>query len=608
MSPDSLPVLLACLWRKLGKRRQHQFLLLMGLTLLSATADVFSLGAVLPFLGVLTSPERVFNHPMAQSAIRMFGLTSAEQLILPLTIVFAVAALLAGAIRIVLLKFNTKFAFACGADLSFEVYRRTLYQPYRVHLERNSSLVISGVTNKVNATVFEILLPLLSLFSNAVLVVGITFALFAINPLVALVAAGGFGVCYVLITWLFRRQLRSNSQRIADEQTKVIKVLQEGLGGIRDVLLDGTQTIFCDVYRRADRPLRLAQGNNIFIGQSPRHAMEALGIALIALLAFGLSRQAGGVAAAFPVLGALALGAQRLLPALQYGYSSWASVLGNQALLAETIELLDQPLPEELLRPDPVPLVLQDAICFNAVRFRYSSNGPWVLDDINLTIRKGTRIGVVGSTGSGKSTLLDLFMGLLTPTEGMLLVDEQPIIGDRIRAWQKTIAHVPQNIYLADSTLAENIAFGVPPEAIDMALVRQAARQANIADFIESSAEGYGAFVGERGIRLSGGQRQRIGIARALYKQSSVLVFDEATSALDNATEQSVMNAIDALNRDFTIILIAHRLTTVQHCDVIIELNHGQVVAQGSYDQLIQSSSTFRQMVYVEEHQSKAVL
>jgi ATP-binding cassette subfamily B protein len=420
--------------------------------------------------------------------------------------------------------------------------------------------------------------------------------LIAIDPMVASVAAVGFGASYALITWMSRRRLQRNSERIAYEQTQVVKALQEGLGGIRDVLLDGTQPVYCDIYRQADHPLRRAQGTNVFIGVCPRPAMEAVGMVMIAALAYALSRQVGGIATALPVLGALALGAQRLLPALQQIYGSWAGIAGNHGSLADTIELLDQPLPAEILQPDPAPLLFQDAIRFDAVRFRYTGDGPWVLDGLNLTILKGARIGFVGSTGSGKSTTLDLLMGLLIPTEGELLVDGHPISGERLRAWQKTIAHVPQSIYLADATLAENIAFGVPPDTIDLDRVQQAARQAQIADFIESSPEGYKAHVGERGIRLSGGQRQRIGIARALYKQASVLVFDEATSALDNATEQSVMDAIEGLGSDLTILLIAHRLTTVRRCDTIVELEQGQVVAQGTYEQLLERSPSFRRM------------
>jgi ATP-binding cassette subfamily B protein len=574
----------------------------MVLTLIGTFAEVVSLGAVLPFLGILIAPDRVFNHPFVADRVQTWGITSADQLVLPLTVGFVASALIAGAIRLLLLWVNTRLAFASGADLSIEVYRRTLYQPYRIHLARNSSEVVSGIINKVNGVVFWVLLPLLTLISSTILLVAITLTLVFIDPVVALTATIGFGASYGLITWMSRRRLRRNSQRITYEQTQVIKALQEGLGGIRDVLLDGTQPVYCDIYRQADRPLRQAYGSNIFIGGSPRFAMEALGMALIAGLAYTLSRKAEGIASALPVLGALALGAQRLLPALQQSYSAWASIVGSHASLADTIELLDQPLPAELLQPAPAPLPFNESIQFNAVQFRYTSDGPWVLDGLNFTIPKGARVGFVGSTGSGKSTTLDLLMGLLTPTEGELVVDGQPCTGNRIRAWQRTIAHVPQSIYLADTTLAENIAFGVPKAAIDMNRVRHVAQQAQIADFIDSRLGGYQAYVGERGIRLSGGQRQRIGIARALYKQASVLVFDEATSALDSATEHSVMDAIDGLDRGLTILLIAHRVTTLQRCDMIVELEHGRVVMQGTYQQLLESSASFRHVTRAGEH------
>jgi ATP-binding cassette subfamily B protein len=255
--------------------------------------------------------------------------------------------------------------------------------------------------------------------------------------------------------------------------------------------------------------------------------------------------------------------------------------------MADTIELLDQTVPAELLQPTSALLPFQDAISLNAVRFRYTSDGPWVLDGLNLSIPKGARVGFVGSTGSGKSTMLDLLMGLLTPTEGELQVDGQTISSNRLRTWQQSIAHVPQSIYLADTTMAENIAFGVPPHTIDFDRVRQAARQAQIADFIESSPKGYQANVGERGIRLSGGQRQRIGIARSLYKRASVLVFDEATSALDNETEEAVMQAIEGLSKDLTVLIIAHRLTTLKNCTQVVELVDGGIKRVGTYQEIV---------------------
>jgi ATP-binding cassette, subfamily B, bacterial PglK len=352
----------------------------------------------------------------------------------------------------------------------------------------------------------------------------------------------------------------------------VVKALQEGLGGIRDVLLDGTQPAYCHIYQRADAPLRRAQASITFISQSPRFLMESIGMVLFAALALGMNHGPQGALAALPILGALALGAQRLLPALQQGYAAWSSIIGYQSSTQEVLELLDQPLPPEASQPLPAPLPFKKLIQFDSVKFRYTSETPWVIDNLSFNIPKGTRVGFVGKTGSGKSTCLDMLMGLLKPSSGRIMVDGTILNQQNLRSWQRNIAHVPQSIFLADISLAENIAFGVPPENIEMKRVKEAARQAHIADFIESSPQGYKALVGERGIRLSGGQRQRIGIARALYKQATVLVFDEATSALDHETEQAVMEAIESLSADLTILIIAHRLTTIKNCAQIIEI------------------------------------
>lgn len=559
---------------------------------ISAFAELISLGAVLPFLSVLIAPDRILDYRFVAGLAKLLGATTGDQLILPITIIFALIALLAGIIRILLLWLSSRLVFACGADLSMEVYRRTLYQPYSVHLARNSSEVISGITGKVGNTVV-VIYQLVVIISSTILLAFTLFALMIINPAVALIAAVSFGTIYALITWSTRKKLYKNSQSISREQTQVIKALQEGLGGIRDVLLDSTQPVYCEIYRKSDHQFRRAQGDNNFIAQSPRYVMESIGIGLIAALSYGLSREAGGISTALPVLGALALGAQRMLPTLQQMYSAWSSILGSQVVLLDTLGLLEQKVPVEMLEPPPPPLHIKRVIHFEAVRFRYASDAPWVLDGIDLTIPKGSRVGFIGSTGSGKSTTLDLLMGLLSPTEGRLMVDDQIITGARVRAWQQTIAHVPQSIYLSDATMAENIAFGVPFSSIDMDRVQRAAKQAQIAEFIEGNSKGYQTHVGERGIRLSGGQRQRIGIARALYKQASLLVFDEATSALDSATEKSVMDAIEGLSKDLTILLIAHRLTTVKRCDTIVKIERGKLVAQGTYEQLIENNPNF---------------
>ncbi len=518
------------LWRKLSKHRRCQFMLIAVLMVLGAFVDVISLGAVFPFISALSAPETVFSMQMVQGIAGSLGITRADQLVLPLTMIFICATLLGCAFRLLVLWVNNSFTYALGHDLSALTYRATLYQPYHVHIGRNSSEVIGGVTkvDSVIATLFS----LLNLVNAILIALAILATLIGLNPLISTLTIFGFGFFYSSVALIVRRRLHKNSQCVALESNRRIKFLQEGLGGIREVLLGGSQLFYANVYSRSDWSLRKAQGANNFLSGCPGFVVEALGMVLIAMLAYSLSMQTGGLGSALPLLGALALGAKRLLPALQQIYGAWAAIVSCQANLSDVMDLLEQPLPEESMLAPPAPLDFQNEILFEDVYFRYMCNGPWVIHDLNLRVSKGARVGFVGTTGCGKSTTLDLLMGLLLPTSGRILVDGLPLSGERLRAWQRTIAHVPQSIFLADTTVAENIAFGEQPEAIDMERVRQAARQSQVAEFIESGAGGYNALIGERGIRLSGGQRQRIGIARALYKQATVLVFDEATRHL----------------------------------------------------------------------------
>jgi ABC-type multidrug transport system fused ATPase/permease subunit len=601
-SNGSLLSLLRALWSHLSPRRRKQFALLQLLMVISVVAEVVSIGAVVPFIGILAAPEAAFSHPLVAAFARHIGVTTSAGLVYPLTVCFAVVALLAGVVRLVFSWASTRLTFASGADLSEAVYLRTLYQGYDVHIQRSSSEVISGIATKVGTTMLGVLLPGITLVSSVFLLLGVMATLIVIDPFVALISAVGFGATYGIVTWITDGGLRRNSRVISREQNQVVKALQEGLGGIRDVLLDNTQAFYGALYTRADRILRRAQGTNVFIAQCPRPMVEAFGMVMIAALAYGLARRPGGIAEGLPALAALALGAQRLLPALQSTYSSWTTIVGYQGVLEDTIKLLDQPLPAWSSLPPPAPLPFREAIRFSNVRFRYTPEGPWALDGIDLRIPLGARVGFVGGTGGGKSTTMDMLMGLLRPTEGSITVDEHVLDAEVTRAWQRNIAHVPQTIYLADASLAENIAFGLPRERIDMDRVREAARRAQIDMHISSREHGYDEVVGERGIRLSGGQRQRIGIARALYKQASVLVLDEATSALDNVTEKSVMEAIGSLDRALTILVIAHRLTTVQRCDFIVQIESGRVVGQGTYEQLLETSQSFRQMARAASH------
>ena len=547
--------------------------------------EVVSIGAIVPFLSVLTAPEQIYQHHLAQPLIKILEITEPSQLLLPLTIIFVMATLISATVRLLLLYALTRLSYATGADLNIDIYRRTLYQDYSIHVSRNSSEIINSIITKTNIVIVHILVPSLNLISSVIIMVGITSIVFTINAQVALITFLVFALFYGVIVFFTKKSLQKNSQLIADESTKMVKSLQEGLGGIRDVLIDGTQEFYCKLYQNADLSLRRASGDNVFIGHSPRYLMEAVGMIVLTILAYTLTLQSN-VVVAIPILGALALGAMKLLPPLQQAYGSYSAIKGAKSSFIDVLNLLNQPLPynasQDLINPTP----FKREIVFKDLSFRYTKNTPWILKNVNLSFKKGETIGFIGVTGSGKSTLLDILMGLLTPTSGELLIDGVAISQQNRRAWQAHISHVPQSIYLADSTIQENIAFGVGSEQIKEHRVIQVAQQAQVSKMINNLKNKYKAFVGERGVQLSGGQRQRIGIARALYKDSDVLIFDEATSALDNQTEQKIMQQIAKLKDNQTVFIIAHRLTTLEQCDRIIRINTDYTIEQVNFNQI----------------------
>lgn len=574
------------LWKHLSRRRRKQFILTLFLMISASLLEVMSIGAVLPFIGVLISPEKVFEYQFIQPLIRYLALSEPKEIILPITVLFVFAAIIAGIVRLALMYVMIRLSYAVGADFSIGIYKRTLYQEYDIHISRNSSEVIDGIITKTNIVIRGILSPSLMLISSLILMFGIVSALLIINFMIATSAFICFGFLYLIVIKYTRKKVKINSQCVADQSSLMVKAIQEGLGGIRDVLINGSQEFFCKLYRKSDLPMRLALGDNAFIAGSPRYIMESLGMAFIAIFAYIIIKQDNSIDQTIPVLGALALGAQRLLPCLQQAYSSYSSIMSAQASFVDVLRLLDQPYRIQNNKFNP-PIKFQEKIELREVAFRYGKLNPLVLKNINLVFLKGSCIGFIGATGSGKSTLLDIIMGLLSPTEGYISIDGTIINKQNKSFWQDKIAHVPQSIYLSDGSVESNIAFGVAKNKVDIERVKKAAERAQISNIIESWEQGYNTKIGEHGVKISGGQRQRIGIARALYKDVDVLIFDEATSALDNETERSVMESIEVLKNELTILIIAHRLTTLQQCDQVIELDQGMIIKKGSYKEII---------------------
>lgn len=572
---------------QLSRRRRTQLAGLCLLMLVGAAGELVTLGAVLPFLALMADPGKALEYPQLQDVFATLGWQDPNSILLPATIMFGVVAALSSAIRMLLIWVSNKVVFGIGYDLAVSIYSRTLFQPYSYHVANNTSQVIAGM-GKAQGMVTSLLIPLINTGIAIVTAIAILAALLLIDTTIALVAGLGFTALYLLITVFTRQKLHSNSHIISVAQGARIQAIQEGLGGIRDVLIDNSQSVYIRRYEKVESALRNAQVTNTFIAASPRYLIEGLGILLIAALAYGLSQRAGGLMAAIPVLGALAIGAQKLLPLMQQVYVGWSTIMGNKGMIDDVVALVEQAIPKEYTAKGICPsLEFRETIALKGVGFQYSRDGTYVLKKLDLCIKKGSRVGFVGETGSGKSTALDLIMGLLEASDGQVLIDGRPLTAFNRRSWQSRIAHVPQTIYLADASVAENIAFGVEKSDIDYDRVRQAARQAQIAEHIESLPRQYDTSVGERGVRLSGGQRQRIGIARALYKRADVLILDEATSALDDGTESLVMQSLRGLGADLTIMMIAHRLSTLSACDCIFELHDGRLRRQGSYEQVI---------------------
>lgn len=546
--------------------------------LTGTVSEILSLGATLPFLAALSDPKSVFSYQAIDFILKLFEITTPDKILMPLCILFACLAVFAGCMRVLILSINSRFTSICGSELSVEVYTKNLYRPYHEHIEKNSSEIISNISH-VNGVVFGVLLPLLYLINSVFLLMALVITLFLINAYIATVSMLFFGISYFAIAWFTRKRLLSNSDIISKQQSKSIQIVQESIGGIRDVKLEGTEAFYSELFKKVDLPLRTAQADNSFIGMCPRAIMETSALVLVAVLAFLLVQSSGNINNSLPILGTLAVGAQRLLPTLQQIYSSWTSIVGNSKQLEGVINLIELPNNKEI---DVNKLNFKKSIDLKNLSFSYPSNKKIVLSDINLKIKKGSKVGFTGATGSGKSTLIDLIMGLLPQSSGCMLVDDMELSGTNLKSWQKIVAHVPQNIFLADSTFAENIAFAVPLNLIDMDRVKTAAKKACIADFIENTQHQYYTRVGERGAMLSGGQRQRIAIARALYKDASVLILDEATSALDAETEHNVMESIYSDTRNLTVLIIAHRLETLEHCDTIVNVKNRTITISKS--------------------------
>jgi ABC-type multidrug transport system fused ATPase/permease subunit len=562
------------IYELLSRARKRHFWLVLLLSLLGGLAELVTIGAIVPFLTLLTSREAQLN-PGVLDFFDLLGAGSPDSRLLAATGLFIAAALIAGAVRFFLAWSSLSFVQRLGHEVAIEIQRRVLLQSYEYHLRHNSSELIAAL-ELVDQLAYGVIQQLIQALAASVIVLFIAAAVAAIDASTALFAAAAFGLAYALIAVLFRKRLRDRSKVIAVAFNERVRLLQESVGGIRDVIVDHAQDAHVEAFREADGRLTRARTETALASVAPRFLIESAGMVVLALIALGLSRSAGGLAAALPVIGALALGAQRLLPLANQLYQGWSLAAANSALAGQVAELLRLPLPPR--EETGNRLSFRQGIRFRDVSLTYPGRKRPALEQICLTIPRGGHVALSGPTGSGKSSLADLLMGLLEPTAGKIELDGVTLDAASRRAWQHSIAHVPQSIFLIDASIARNIALSAPDIPLDMARAAAAASVAQLDGFLATLPEGLDTIVGERGVRLSGGQRQRIGIARALYKQAPVLILDEATSALDEETETGLLRALFASRDDLTILLIAHRQSTLDCCGLQLRLEHGRLV------------------------------
>jgi ABC-type bacteriocin/lantibiotic exporter with double-glycine peptidase domain len=600
--------LLAEIWQVLTPRQRRAVLAMQLMSLLMAAATTSGIAAIAPFFAVLGNPELIDTNPWLRWLYAAGGFSGAQTFVLALGAGFVAVVLLANLIAVLGTLSMHRLALQIGNELQTTLFEEYLSRPYAFHCAHNSSVLFNNVvyeTIRFTRGVLENAFMLVTALATAAMIIAtiIVFQALAALAMVSVLAGG-----YLLIYLSVRNQLLQAGQtqsRYAREQAQVVA---ESFGAIKEISVLRVQGFFRQHFQGTSREFLRAAARAQLVGQSPRYLMECVAAAGLVSLALISRLRAGGVGGFLGPLTFLAFAAYRLLPTLQQAFAALVRIRAERAALGligadlrraraagrQTFAVEAAPVTAAVWAPRP-----QRDIRVNELSFRYGLDRPWALHGVSLHIPAGSTVGLVGANGSGKSTLIDVLAGLLTPSAGSVEVDGCPLDAGNSLAWQTRLAYVPQQIFLLDASIAQNIALGVAPHEIDQGRLRHAARLAQLEDFVLTLPKGYAQRVGERGVALSGGQRQRIGIARALYRQAGVLLLDEPTDALDGLTEQELVSTLARLHGSYTIVLIAHRMSTVRACDLIYELAAGRLCGSGTYEALLQNSPGFRRLAGV---------
>lgn len=590
------------LYSLLTKDQRNKLLRLQILVVLMSLAEIGGVVSIGPFMALVGDMSQLQNGGIVHRLYQWSGLNDPTVFLFWLGVGVLTVLTLSALVSMFTIWCLSMYGARVGAELSGRLFSHYMHQPWLFHASGSSSQLTNQIAQECQRVTGSIINPFMQMNAKLVMAMLMAAAIFIYNPAVALVGLGVFAFSYLFLYRTVRRQLVRNGKTITQAQRQRFKLMGEGFGGIKDALLLGRQDVFTRRFDKASRDFSRAQGTNQAMSQVPRYAMELIAFgSVIFLILYLLSTYQGDLGTILPILSVYALAGFKMLPAFQQVYTSVSQIRGN---LAAFEALRDD------LRASAAFVGFRAAggeerrerwtatqsIQIKNVQFTYPGKCEPALKSLDINIPVNKVIGLVGASGSGKSTVIDLILGLIEPDTGALLIDDLPVTDERRRAWQNSLGFVPQSIFLSDSSILENIGFGLPLEAIDERRVRKAANMAHLDELLSELPSGLNTRVGERGVQLSGGQRQRIGIARALYHDADVLVLDEATSALDGITEKLIMDAIHDFSGQKTIIMIAHRLATVQNCNLIYLMDNGRVIDSGDYNTLYENNKIFKEM------------
>lgn len=583
------------------KQKKH-FAGLQVLVVLMAFAEILGVASIVPFMALVGDMSLLQQDTIIAQVYQSIGISSESHFVFVLGLAVLVMLFISAMISMFTTWRLAMFATKVGTEIADRLYSYYLKQGWLFHSSGSSAQLTKKIANETTRITAQVLLPLMQMNARIALALFMSTAIFAYDPKVAIIGLTVFTIAYFVLYKVVRLRLQRNGKAISEVHELRFRLMNEGFGGIKDVLLLGRDNYFIQRFNQTGQMLAYSQGTNTALAQVPRYFMELIAFgSMIALVLYLIASHDGNLGMILPILSVYALAGFKLLPAFQQIYASVAQIKGNisafesiqQDLKESKQAILNQEKIQNTFLNDLSP---KQRVVLDNVTFAYPGKSQQALKNLTINIPVNSVVGIVGPSGSGKSTAIDMLLGLILPQTGELKIDNETITHQNRRAWQNTIGFVPQSIFLSEGSIAENVAFGIPGKDIDLEQVNKALKLAHLDELVQSLEQGIHTKVGERGVQLSGGQRQRIGIARALYHEAHVLVFDEATSALDGITEKMIMEAIHDFSGQKTIIMIAHRLKTVQKCDQIYYIDQGQLIDQGTYQELIERNTNFRRM------------